>query len=145
MQHWDVLKPTTCVNGNEPGCADSALESAAEALYSLGNDTCENRDEDHPTSSPRLFIAETVTNPEVVITDTNPQQWFENTRLFRICGGIFNPVVLHSLTLPVGSRYTFKYNRYGEITKIIYPTGAYERFQYAQVPALTFLEPGVRF
>lgn len=50
---------------------------------------------------------------------------------------IFDPVVLHKIELPNGQTYTFKYNVYGEITKIIYPTGAYERFEYAQVAGIS--------
>ncbi|NOT49283.1 MAG: hypothetical protein HOP17_16270, partial [Acidobacteria bacterium] len=46
---------------------------------------------------------------------------------------VFDPVVLSEAILPDGSKYTFKYNEYGEITKITYPTGAYERFEYEQV------------
>ena len=45
----------------------------------------------------------------------------------------FNPVVLNQIILPNGQTYTFKYNIYGEISKIIYPTGAYERFSYSQI------------
>jgi RHS repeat-associated protein len=48
----------------------------------------------------------------------------------------FNQGVLHQIVLPNGSAYTFTYNKYGEIDKIVYPTGAYERFEYQQMPAL---------
>jgi hypothetical protein len=46
----------------------------------------------------------------------------------------FNPVVLSQLTLSNGQSYSFAYNRYGEISKITYPTGSYEEFDYAAVP-----------
>lgn len=46
---------------------------------------------------------------------------------------IFNPTVMDSITLPNGKKYEFKYNEYGEITKIKYPTGGYERFEYGFV------------
>jgi RHS repeat-associated protein len=47
---------------------------------------------------------------------------------------LFNPVVLAEIILPNGLSYKFSYNIYGEIDKIIYPTGAYEQAQYAAVP-----------
>lgn len=45
----------------------------------------------------------------------------------------FNPIVLSQINLPNGQSYQFKYNAFGEITKIIYPTGGYERFKYGYV------------
>jgi RHS repeat-associated protein len=45
----------------------------------------------------------------------------------------FDPLVLASIMLPNGKAYVFKYNEYGEITKITYPTGGYERFEYAHI------------
>ena len=50
---------------------------------------------------------------------------------------IFDPVVLSQIVLPTGQSYTFKYNIYGEITKVIYPTGGYERFGFGQAPLLS--------
>lgn len=44
--------------------------------------------------------------------------------------GLFDPIVLEEVKLPNGSKYEFRYNEYGEITKIVYPTGGYERFEY---------------
>jgi RHS repeat-associated protein len=49
---------------------------------------------------------------------------------------LFNPVVLSEVVLPNGRSYQFKYNAFGEIDKIIYPTGSYERFLYAEVRPL---------
>lgn len=51
------------------------------------------------------------------------------------CTG-FDTIVLSEIELPNGGKYKFQYNQYGEITKVIYPTGAYERFRYEQVDAL---------
>jgi RHS repeat-associated protein len=45
----------------------------------------------------------------------------------------FNQGVLYQIILPNESKYTFTYNIYGEIDKIVYPTGGYERFQYSQI------------
>ncbi|MBL8181385.1 MAG: RHS repeat protein [Blastocatellia bacterium] len=45
----------------------------------------------------------------------------------------FNPVVLASIKLPNDQIYTFKYNHFGEITKITYPSGSYEKFTYGSI------------
>lgn len=52
---------------------------------------------------------------------------------------LFNPVVLHQIVMPNGQSYTFTYNVYGEIDKIVLPTGGYERYNYSQVPSLSTL------
>jgi RHS repeat-associated protein len=49
----------------------------------------------------------------------------------------FNPVVLYQIVLPNNQAYTFTYNVWGEINKIVYPTGAYESFTYATVQSLS--------
>jgi RHS repeat-associated protein len=52
-----------------------------------------------------------------------------------VCGGdqVFNPIVLNEIVLPDGTSYKFTYNVWGEIDKVIYPTGAYERFNYGTI------------
>ena len=50
----------------------------------------------------------------------------------------FNPIVMAEIILPNGQHYLFTYNVFGEITKVVYPTGAYERFDYAAVAAASF-------
>lgn len=45
----------------------------------------------------------------------------------------FNPVILREIRLPDGTRYKFSYNKYGEIEKIDYPTGGYEKIVYDYV------------
>ncbi|MGE3467378.1 MAG: hypothetical protein AB7J13_10640 [Pyrinomonadaceae bacterium] len=54
---------------------------------------------------------------------------------FVACGGNLtaNPVVLEKVVLPDNSSYRFKYNSFGEITRIDYPTGGFERFEYVQI------------
>jgi hypothetical protein len=56
----------------------------------------------------------------------------------------FNPVVLAEIILPNGQHYLFTYNVFGEITKIVYPTGAYERFEHAEIAGVSFLEAPYR-
>lgn len=50
----------------------------------------------------------------------------------------FNPVVLTEVVLPNNLSYKFSYNNYGEIDKIIYPSGAYQRYEYGWVAALGY-------
>src|SRR5882672_1300366 len=58
-----------------------------------------------------------------------------------ICNGgnVFNPVVLYQIVLPTGQAYTFTYNIYGEIDKVIFPTGGYERYAHGQIWPVSFM------
>jgi RHS repeat-associated protein len=57
----------------------------------------------------------------------------------KVCGNAaFNPVVLHQIELPNGRAYTFTYNVYAEIDKVVYPTGGYERFRYGWADAASW-------
>ena len=49
---------------------------------------------------------------------------------------MFNPTVLTEIVLPTGQSYKFSYNAYGELDKVIYPTGGYQRYDYAAVAAI---------
>jgi RHS repeat-associated protein len=58
----------------------------------------------------------------------------------------FDPVVLAEVVLPNSTpgniiSYKFTYNVYGEIDKVVYPTGGYERSRYDTVPALGNVKP----
>jgi RHS repeat-associated protein len=48
----------------------------------------------------------------------------------------FNPVVLSEVVLPNGQSYRFSYDNYGELAKVIYPGGGYQRYSHSQVPML---------
>jgi RHS repeat-associated protein len=48
-------------------------------------------------------------------------------------GQTFNPVVLSEVVLPNGLSYKFTYNAYGEIDKVVYPTGGYDKYSYGTV------------
>lgn len=65
----------------------------------------------------------------------------ENRLYDQFPSGVFNPIVLAEIVLPNGQHYLFTYNVFGEITKVVYPTGAYERFDYAAVVGVSFLTP----
>jgi YD repeat-containing protein len=56
-------------------------------------------------------------------------------------GELFNPVVLTEIVLPNGLSYKFSYNIYGEIDKVIYPTGAFERYTYGELPGIGDIKP----
>jgi RHS repeat-associated protein len=48
----------------------------------------------------------------------------------------FDPVVLAEIALPNGQSYRFSYNALGELDKVFYPTGGYQRYQYGAVATL---------
>ncbi|MBV9763577.1 MAG: hypothetical protein JOZ48_01930, partial [Acidobacteriaceae bacterium] len=83
----------------------------------------------HSTLSPSLFTSPD-SNDSVVggINSSSPR---------------FNPVVLYQIVLPHDPSnpnpptYTFTYNVYGEIDKIVFPTGGYEQFTYGTVTPLS--------
>jgi hypothetical protein len=61
-----------------------------------------------------------------------------------ICAtGKFNPVVLAEIALPNGQSYRFNYDQYGEIDKVTYPSGGYERFVYGKIlfPMTYYVKP----
>src|SRR6266852_4356325 len=76
-------------------------------------------------STPTLFHTDTATDEDLAYTYVVGRG--------QIQGELFNPVVLSEIVLPNGLSYKFSYNIYGEIDKVIYPTGAFERSEYSQV------------
>ena len=121
-QTWTPLKTPECVAVTTANCGESALEDDTQVLAYRGDALCV--DGLTGTFSPALFVGE----------------WEK-----QVCGRTrgpnatrFNPAVLTQITLPDGSKYKFKYNIYGEITRIDYPTGAYERFRYDNIAPLGY-------
>jgi len=49
---------------------------------------------------------------------------------------LFNPTVLAEIVMPNGQSYKFSYNHYGELDRVFYPTGGYQRYEYSAVPAI---------
>jgi YD repeat-containing protein len=114
---WRYLK--------DPNGGESGLEDTSQTLNNYSNVGCQGN-VNRPIPAPYLF-----TNPEPgIVRVCNPIGW-EGMNWW--VGAPFNPIVLTKITLPNGQSYQFKYNVYGEITKIIYPTGAYERFLYGAI------------
>lgn len=126
---WRYLK--------DPNGGESGLTNPAQELAYLSDQGCQGN------LNRWLSTAE---NPQPHLFKTGRvYQWDHFTRVCHPIswqglnwtpGPKFNAKVLTKITLPNGQKYEFKYNIYGEIEKVIYPTGAYERFLYGEVPAL---------
>jgi RHS repeat-associated protein len=126
---WRYLKDP---NGGESGLTNPAQELAYTSDQGCqGNlnrwlSTAEN-------PQPHLFKTGRVYQWDHFTRVCHPISW---QGLNWTPGPKFNAKVLTKITLPNGQKYEFKYNIYGEIEKVIYPTGAYERFLYGEVPAV---------
>jgi RHS repeat-associated protein len=88
-----------------------ALQYVADSRCSPGNGSY----------SPHLFLSDPIGTRTCIVNGDS----------------LFRPVVLYQIVLPTGQAYTFTYNIYGEIDKIVLPTGGYERYVYEQVAPLT--------
>ena len=53
---------------------------------------------------------------------------------------LFNPIVLTAVEMPNGQKYEFSYNIFGEIERILYPTGGEEKFVQGMVDSLSDVE-----
>jgi RHS repeat-associated protein len=71
-------------------------------------------------------------------TTTLSPSLFTNSSVFT-SNELFNPIVLSEIVLPNGQSYHFSYNVWGEIDKVVYPTGGYERYEYDTVRAAAHL------
>lgn len=138
---WERLKPhgceestvASCGDGNNDGIGDGALENQAQKL-SYDTDL--------------LCFGAT----ETPISGTNEFLFAADGWGLRSCSSFhfqpdvngnavqtasrFNPIVLGGIYLPNGKSYKFKYNQYGEISKIVHPSGSFERFEYFVVTPL---------
>jgi RHS repeat-associated protein len=87
------------------------------------------------TQQSALKYASNISCRGQIVTSHDPSL-FKTDSFTRVCGDTtpFNPVVLTQIKLPNGTFYRFSYNVYGEIEKIEYPTGGYERFEYGEIP-----------
>jgi YD repeat-containing protein len=128
------------------GLGDAIERNASgNPIYTLkhhGRDTCSTILMD-PVPGPSLFSNQPG-DPDTWPDPNGPlnHSYIRNTR---VCNdywgggwGEFAPSVMSELVLPSGRKYKFEYNEYGEITKITYPTGAYERFEYEIVGTTGF-------
>lgn len=63
-----------------------------------------------------------------------------------IVGDEHNPIVLTEIVLPNSTAqnplsYKFTYNVFGEIDKVVLPSGGYERFEHDKIQSVSYLEP----
>ncbi len=130
---WKQLKPVGCEDQQDnPTCGngDGALENQSEKLFFEARYGCFSNAASPPIAD----------SSEVLFTGSSSG--------IKICSGLFvinngnivyqrfNPQVLASIRLPNNKEYSFKYNQWGEISKIVHPTGKIERFEYGYVPPL---------
>src|SRR5262249_17148758 len=85
-------------------------------------------DGDHYGAPPSPQLA----SPSLFLTDGVDGVWVNNS----YPPNRFNPVVLGELILPNGQKYVFSYDEFGEMAKLMLPTGGYQRYEYAQIPGL---------
>jgi RHS repeat-associated protein len=132
---WLPLKPPGCEDSEDDFCGKGdngevlgALENQGEKLYYTSPKFCQGNLTTDLPSGEILFPLS-----GLGLRNCNPFKLDENENEI---AARFNPVVLAKLELPNGTSYQFKYNRYGEITTIIYPSGSYEQFDYALISPL---------
>ena len=109
------------------------LEDTQTQLKYKGDDTCQSGTVTSPTPA-AASLFESLASPVTEYGGTT--KYIGKQRLCNFHASVFNPVVMGKVVLPDGQRYEFKYNEYGEITKISYPTGGYERFEYGLIPVV---------
>ena len=133
---WRYLKPVPCPPEN-PTCGnltEGALENQSENVYFYSSSICFGSNESSVDPNNQYPNQKLFPQHGWGLRACNPSTGTPNLTPLR-----FNPVVLAGIELPNGKSYTFKYNQYGEITKIIYPTGSYETFKYEGIPPLSDL------
>jgi len=125
---WRSLKdPNTGESLITPGNPDQQLRNASD--YYLSN----------PNSPPTNPAGGNYPQGPVASRLFNSTDSGDGTMEFVVSPNqLFNPVVLAEIVLPNGSSYKFTYNIYGEIDKIIYPTGGYERYVYGAITPLGY-------
>src|SRR5581483_2344298 len=88
--------------------------------------TYSNNPQAHTVSSLFTYYTNGGVKLDYVVSDGSP-----------FSSNYFDPIVLKEIVLPNGKSYSFTYNVYGEIEKVVYPTGGYERFAYGTIPGLS--------
>ena len=124
---WLHLKPVP--NGIQEG----ALEHQEENLFYYGSFICRGSPE--PTlynNAPGNSIPSDIMFPYsgIGLHSCNPGASVQTAERF-------NPVVLSEILIPNNKTYTFNYNQFGEIMKIIYPSGEIETFKHAKIEPMS--------
>jgi hypothetical protein len=97
-----------------------------------------------PTNQAILTIGDAVPTGKGTFTLSPPSLFRSNGVKTQavLKGSLFVPVVLHEISLPNGQKYTFNYNNYGELERVVSPTGGVQQFSYTQVRPVSFSFPG---
>ncbi|MCO6510071.1 MAG: RHS repeat-associated core domain-containing protein [Aridibacter famidurans] len=131
---WAHLKPQGCENSTDSDCADQegrrggALDNqttrlAYDSRYFCRGSLSDDLDQTDPGNVLFRNVGQGV----------RPCNAFRTSSGGAIAPSRFNPVVLEEVRLPDGRAYRFKYNRYGEISRIVYPTGVFEEFDHGTI------------
>ncbi|MBL0239440.1 MAG: RHS repeat protein [Chloracidobacterium sp.] len=112
--HWKKLQDTTAEESGLTNYSDQLCYRSPGDHYSGAPQV--------PTGGCTLFNNGDIVPSSYVVTD--------------IANGVFNPIVLTKVELPDGRFYKFSYDKYGQMDKIIYPTGGIETVTYGTVPSL---------
>src|ERR1044072_482577 len=86
------------------------------------------------SAQPLHYISEVGGVPNLFNSDTASRIQIADATLF-------NPYVLHQIVLPTGKAYTFHYNVFGELEKVVCPGGGYERYEYDTLLPITVPAP----
>ena len=133
---WKTLKTVGCETDTTGSCGESVLENPAQELRYIGSENWGPNSIEN-ANQPSLFQGRqwTEVNGNVV---NNFKEYVTGSRIFGETAIRFNPVVLKELILPDGKKYEFRYNIYGEISKIVYPARSVERFVYDAIPPMGY-------
>jgi hypothetical protein len=130
-----------------PGLGETSQQYILKWLKLKGTGINDSALEDpnQPLSYEMPFICRgNLTSPSPPTGSTNGILFGASTLGVRLCNpvtevdgnieaSLFNPTVLGEIVLPNGKSYKFRYNRYGEISRIDYPSGSYETFIYEKI------------
>ena len=114
---------------------ENVFEKSDTELHYPGFDQCTN-ELDSAVSGGKILFKKVTPYDSYIDSGNGAIEVVNKQRICSPSDAEFNPVVLGEVILPNGQKYQFKYNEYAEITKIIYPTGGYERFEYDKVEML---------
>jgi RHS repeat-associated protein len=137
--HWKPLKPVGCEESANPSCGDGdgALEDQSQKLYFETGQYCSAN-----VTTSLLANPNNPDDPANEVLFPRREDGLRPCNASSVTGGVLtphrsNPVVLSGINLPNGKSYVFKYNRYGEISRIIYPAGGSETFVYGKIKPLS--------
>lgn len=132
-----TLKWRTLANALTPDANNQtpALRVVADKYLPFpGSDPTDSNQNNYPQAQTTSALFASTMPPEQDPPDPYPVSTLMVAKDYS-AGQVFNPVVLTEVVLPNGTSYKFSYSVYGEIDKVTYPTGAYEKYIYNPIPA----------